>query len=51
VLKASAPADYAGSIDAALDRLINEDRIGMGSLIKAIAFSNPKVGALPGFEP
>jgi hypothetical protein len=51
VLKASAPTEDAVAIDAALERLTNEGRIGMGRLIKAIAFSNPKVGALPGFQP
>ena len=51
VLKASVPAEDAVAIDAALERLTNEGRIGMGRLIKAIAFSSPKVGALPGFQP
>jgi NADH dehydrogenase [ubiquinone] 1 alpha subcomplex assembly factor 7 len=50
-LKAAAPPDYAGTIDAALERLTNEDRTGMGRLIKVIAFSGPKVGPLPGFKP
>jgi SAM-dependent MidA family methyltransferase len=51
VLKASAPADSVGTIEAALQRLTNEDRVGMGSLIKAMAFSSRKVEALPGFVP
>jgi SAM-dependent MidA family methyltransferase len=51
VLKASAPPSYAGTIDAAYERLTSEDRTGMGSLIKAIAFSRPEVGTLPGFAP
>jgi NADH dehydrogenase [ubiquinone] 1 alpha subcomplex assembly factor 7 len=51
VLKASAPPSYAGTIDAAYERLTSEDRTGMGSLIKAIAFSRPELGALPGFAP
>jgi NADH dehydrogenase [ubiquinone] 1 alpha subcomplex assembly factor 7 len=50
VLKAGAPANYAGTIDAALGRLTDEDDTGMGGLIKVIAFSGPKVQALPGFE-
>ncbi|HEY7244450.1 MAG TPA: SAM-dependent methyltransferase [Xanthobacteraceae bacterium] len=50
VLRANAPASYAATINAALERLTNEDRSGMGSLVKAIALSSPKVEALPGFE-
>jgi NADH dehydrogenase [ubiquinone] 1 alpha subcomplex assembly factor 7 len=50
-LKAAAPPDYASTIDAALERLTNEDRTGMGGLIKVIAFSGSKVGPLPGFDP
>jgi SAM-dependent MidA family methyltransferase len=49
-LKAAAPPDYASTIDAALERLTNEDRTGMGGLIKVIAFSGSKVGPLPGFD-
>ena len=49
-LKAGAPPGYAGTIDAALARLTDESRTGMGALIKAIAFASPKLGALPGFE-
>jgi SAM-dependent MidA family methyltransferase len=49
-LKASAPMDYAGTINAALERLTSEDRTGMGRLIKVIAFSAQKIESLPGFE-
>jgi NADH dehydrogenase [ubiquinone] 1 alpha subcomplex assembly factor 7 len=49
-LKAAAPPDYAGTIDAALARLTSEDRTGMGRLFKAIAVANPKLDLLPGFE-
>ena len=49
-LKAAAPPDYAGTIDAALVRLTSEDRTGMGRLFKAIAIANPKLERLPGFE-
>jgi SAM-dependent MidA family methyltransferase len=49
-LKAAAPPGYAGTIDAALVRLISEDRTGMGRLFKAIAVANPKLERLPGFE-
>src|SRR5262249_57354401 len=45
-LKAAAPPDYAGTIDAALTRLTSEDRTGMGRLFKAIAVANPKLDLL-----
>jgi NADH dehydrogenase [ubiquinone] 1 alpha subcomplex assembly factor 7 len=48
-LKASAPPDYAATIEAALTRLTDEDRTGMGRLFKALAVSDPKLDALPGF--
>jgi NADH dehydrogenase [ubiquinone] 1 alpha subcomplex assembly factor 7 len=51
VLKAAAPPDCASTIDAALQRLTDEDRTGMGRLIKVIALSDPKLDSLPGFEP
>ena len=50
VLKAAAPADYGSTIDAAVDRLTDEDRLGMGQLIKVLALSSPKLHSLPGFE-
>jgi SAM-dependent MidA family methyltransferase len=50
-LKAGAPPDYASTIDAALERLTNEDRTGMGRLIKVIALSGPKLDSLAGFAP
>jgi NADH dehydrogenase [ubiquinone] 1 alpha subcomplex assembly factor 7 len=50
-LRAAAPPDYARTIDAALNRLTNEDRAGMGGLIKAVAFSGDKIESLPGLEP
>ena len=50
-LTAGAPPDYASTINAALDRLTDEDRTGMGGLIKVIAFSTPNIQSLPGFEP
>jgi NADH dehydrogenase [ubiquinone] 1 alpha subcomplex assembly factor 7 len=49
-LKASAPPDYAATIQAALERLTDETRTGMGRLFKALAVSDPKLDALPGFE-
>ena len=50
VLKAGAPPEHASTIDAALERLTNEDRTGMGGLIKVLALSEPTVGSLPGFN-
>jgi NADH dehydrogenase [ubiquinone] 1 alpha subcomplex assembly factor 7 len=50
-LKAGAPPDYASTIDAALERLTDENRTGMGRLIKVIALSGPKLDSLAGFEP
>jgi SAM-dependent MidA family methyltransferase len=49
-LKAGASTDYAGTINAALERLTSEDRTGMGRLIKVIAFSGQRIESLPGFE-
>jgi NADH dehydrogenase [ubiquinone] 1 alpha subcomplex assembly factor 7 len=44
-------ADPAGAdIDAALTRLIGEDRAGMGALFKVAAFAHPALGVPPGFE-
>jgi len=50
-LKARAPRHHASTIDAALDRLTNEEPAGMGQLNKAIAFSAPGLDLLPGFAP
>jgi NADH dehydrogenase [ubiquinone] 1 alpha subcomplex assembly factor 7 len=50
-LKAAAPPEHAAIIEAALQRLTNEERTGMGQLIKAMALSSPNISALPGFEP
>jgi NADH dehydrogenase [ubiquinone] 1 alpha subcomplex assembly factor 7 len=49
-LKASAPPNYAATIQAALERLTDENRTGMGRLFKALGVSDPKLDALPGFE-
>ena len=49
-LKASAPEEYVEAIAAELHRLTNEERTGMGGLIKALALTSPDVEALPGFE-
>ncbi|HEY4746544.1 MAG TPA: SAM-dependent methyltransferase, partial [Steroidobacteraceae bacterium] len=42
-LKAGAPQEYATAIEAALVRLTDENRTGMGRLFKAIALSAPKL--------
>jgi NADH dehydrogenase [ubiquinone] 1 alpha subcomplex assembly factor 7 len=49
-LKVRAP-DKAPEIDAALARLTGTGPEGMGELFKVLAIADPKVGALPGFEP
>ncbi len=49
-LKAKAADAAIADIDAALARLIGEDRIAMGALFKAAAFANPSLGVPPGFE-
>ena len=49
-LKAAAPRDKTGEIEAALHRLTSSDAGGMGGLFKALAMAHPKFGVLPGFE-
>jgi SAM-dependent MidA family methyltransferase len=49
-LRANATAAQAADIDAALARLTSAGREGMGELFKAMAFADPKLGALPGFD-
>ncbi len=48
-LKKGAPLTKSAEIDSALERLTSDDRTGMGRLFKAIGFSHPKLGPLPGF--
>jgi NADH dehydrogenase [ubiquinone] 1 alpha subcomplex assembly factor 7 len=48
-LKSQTTKDKALDIDVAVARLTGEGRTGMGKLFKAIAFSDPKIAALPGF--
>jgi SAM-dependent MidA family methyltransferase len=50
-LKATASRDAAGRIDAALARLTNAGRTGMGALFKAVALAHPAFGAPPAFAP
>ena len=49
-LKKVAPPDKAKAIDIALARLTAGGATGMGNLFKAIGFSAPEIGTLPGFE-
>jgi SAM-dependent MidA family methyltransferase len=48
-LKAKATREQAAKIGAAVARLTDEQRPGMGRLFKAIAFAHPDLGDLPGF--
>ena len=49
-LKAGASRSDVVAIELALQRLIGHGRTAMGTLFKAIAFADPKVGVPPGFE-
>ncbi|HEV3395959.1 MAG TPA: SAM-dependent methyltransferase, partial [Xanthobacteraceae bacterium] len=49
-LRVNATAAQAAEIDAALTRLTGPGRVAMGELFKAMAFADPKLGALPGFD-
>jgi SAM-dependent MidA family methyltransferase len=49
-LRANATAAQAADIDAALARLTGAGRDAMGELFKAIAFADPKLATLPGFD-
>lgn len=49
-LRAKATAAQGADIDAALARLTGSGRESMGALFKAMAFADPKLGALPGFD-
>lgn len=51
VLKAHAPCGRAAEIDQALARLTADGARGMGALCKAIAITDPKLTAVPGFVP
>jgi NADH dehydrogenase [ubiquinone] 1 alpha subcomplex assembly factor 7 len=50
-LTAYAPPGKADEIAAAVKRLMGEGQTDMGRLFKVIAVADPKIGALPGFEP
>jgi NADH dehydrogenase [ubiquinone] 1 alpha subcomplex assembly factor 7 len=49
-LRAKATAAQAADIDGALARLIGSGGAAMGELFKTVAFADPKLGALPGFD-
>jgi NADH dehydrogenase [ubiquinone] 1 alpha subcomplex assembly factor 7 len=49
-LKAHVPPEKALEIDQAFARLTATGPQGMGELFKALAFSDPKLGVIPGFE-
>jgi NADH dehydrogenase [ubiquinone] 1 alpha subcomplex assembly factor 7 len=49
-LKARAAPEKAVAIDSALARLTAPGPKGMGELFKVLAFADPKLGPLPGFE-
>jgi SAM-dependent MidA family methyltransferase len=49
-LKKGAPLGRTAEVNSALMRLTSEETTGMGKLFKAIAFADPSLGELPGFE-
>jgi SAM-dependent MidA family methyltransferase len=49
-LKKGSPLAKNAEVNSALLRLTSEEGTGMGKLFKAIAFADPKLGELPGFE-
>jgi SAM-dependent MidA family methyltransferase len=50
MLKAKAIGAQGAQVDAALARLVGAGPSGMGELFKAIAFADPALGPLPGFD-
>lgn len=49
-LKAAALPEKKAEIDAAVERLTQAGRTGMGRLFKAIGLADPRLGPLPAFE-
>jgi len=49
-LKAYASPEKAAEVDGACQRLLGENRTGMGKLFKAIAITHPDMKTVPGFE-
>ena len=50
-LKNTAPTSKVVEIERALSRLTGKSGRNMGQLFKAVGFSHPRLGPLPGFEP
>jgi SAM-dependent MidA family methyltransferase len=50
-LKVNATQDQAMAIDAAVARLTDMSRTGMGEMFKVIGFADPNLKFLPGFDP
>jgi SAM-dependent MidA family methyltransferase len=50
-LRRGANPEQAANITAAVTRLTEGGRTGMGELFKVMAVSDPKLGPLPGFVP
>ena len=48
--RGQATAAQAADLDAALTRLVGAGGEAMGELFKAVAFADPRLGALPGFD-
>jgi SAM-dependent MidA family methyltransferase len=49
-LKAYASSEKTADIDASCQRLLGENRTGMGKLFKALAITHPDLKTAPGFE-
>lgn len=49
-LKAYASPEKGAEIDSACQRLLGENRTGMGKLFKALAITHPDLKTVPGFE-
>ena len=49
-LKTYASPEKGAEIDSACQRLLGEDRTGMGKLFKALAITHPDMKTVPGFE-
>ena len=50
MLKARATPTQGANIDAALARLTASGTTAMGELFQVMAFADPKLGSLPGFD-
>jgi NADH dehydrogenase [ubiquinone] 1 alpha subcomplex assembly factor 7 len=50
-LKTHAARDKTDALELGIKRLLGEGRTEMGKLFKVMAFADPGLGALPGFEP